>query len=290
MAKRIQDPTFAAYMAEINTYPLMTREEEYKVAKDYQLTKNPVSGQKLVKANLRFAVKVAYKYAPSGHDMMDLVQEANMGLMRGLKKFDPDKGYKFITYAVWWIDARLRNYLITNQSQVKFGTTGPQRNLFFRLRGEKAKMMALYNEISYEDLAEILGESIEDVREADMRMAQKDFSLQAPRGEEGDTTFQDVLVSTDPDQYELVERQSRKDRMDEIVGKLSLNGKEWAILERRLKSLDPLTLQELGTEFGVSRERIRQIEAQLKNRIRKEIGKQQELHGRDPDSSPDTII
>lgn len=275
MKSRINNPTFSAYMDEINKYPLMTRAEEEAVARDWVKTKNPKASEKLIRANLRFVAKVAYRYASSGHDMMDLIQEGNLGLLRALKHFDPEKGYKFITYGVWWIHAYLKTYLITNQSQVKFGTTGAQRNLYFKLRGEKAKQMALYNEIDYDELSSILGEDKQAIMDADARLAQKDFSLQSMIGEDGETTFQDMLADRGMSALELAENRDRKDGIDEALSKLSLNGKEWAILEKRLKSLDPLTLNELGQEFGVSRERIRQIESRLKDKIRRELKKEE---------------
>ena len=268
MSKSHPNKLFSNYMDEVNRHPVLTREEEMATAREYKLTGDQKLADKLVVSNLRFVAKVVYKYAGTGHNMMDMIQEGNHGLIVALKKFDPEKGYRFVTYAVHWIKAYLRKYLINNHSSVKIGTTAAQRNLFFKLRSERAKLLTLSGEVDANELAEILGESIKDIESLESRIAARDFSLQtALADDENSVTHQDML-SLDAPQFDMSESEERSKRIAELVKKLNLNGKEWVVLEKRLKSDDPLTLQEIADQFDISRERVRQIETRLKEKLK----------------------
>ena len=268
MSKSHPNKLLSNYMDEVNRHPVLTREEEMATAREYKLTGDQKLADKLVVSNLRFVAKVVYKYAGTGHNMMDMIQEGNHGLIVALKKFDPEKGYRFVTYAVHWIKAYLRKYLINNHSSVKIGTTAAQRNLFFKLRSERAKLLTLSGEVDANELAEILGESIKDIESLESRIAARDFSLQtALADDENSVTHQDML-SLDAPQFDMSESEERSKRIAELVKKLNLNGKEWVVLEKRLKSDDPLTLQEIADQFDISRERVRQIETRLKEKLK----------------------
>ena len=278
MPRAAQDRNFLRYMNAIKQYPLLTKAEEQAVARKYVNTGRLQFAHQLVNSNLRFVAKVAYKYANTGHEMMDLIQEGNEGLMHAVRKFDPDRGYRLISYAVHWIKAYLNRYIITNHSQVKMGTTQAQRMLFFKLRTEKAKVLAQRNnesEVTNEEMAEMLGCHPHEIQDMEVRLAQRDFSLQGELSQsphmEGHTTFQDRLVDNRPDQLAQVETHFAAEKIRDLISQLKLNEKEHYIVYHRLMNTDPETLQEIGDKFDVSRERIRQIEANLKHKIKAAI-------------------
>lgn len=271
-----KDKQFLQYMGSLNKYKILTKEQEYDLAKKFAETKDPKYAHALVTANLKFVAKVVYKYANTGHEMMDLIQEGNEGLMAAVRKFDPDKGYKLITYAVWWIKAYVNRYIISNHSQVKLGTTQAQRMLFFKLRSTKAEMLHSKNgeDVTAEELAEVLECEVKDIQDMEVRLAGRDFSLQSQiNGEESGQhhTFQDSLVDQHTDQSTLVENSILADKLKGLIEKLDLNVKERYIIQHRLMNTDPVTLQVIGEKFMVSRERIRQIEANLKHKIKAAI-------------------
>ncbi len=272
-----KDKNFLKYMASLNRYPIMNKEEEAKVARLFVETGKAEYAHRLVTSNLKFVAKITYKYANTGHEMMDLIQEGNEGLMAAVRKFDPEKGYKLISYAVWWIKAYLNRYIISNHSSVKLGTTQAQRKLFFSMRSEKARLLAEKNggEVTNEEMAELLSVQPHEIEEMEIRLAGRDFSLQSPLGlhsGDGDrTTFQDQLIDPNPDQSQVVENAMIADKIKELLTTLDLNAKERYIVQHRLMNTDPVTLQAIGERFSVSRERIRQIEANLKDKIRQAI-------------------
>ena len=260
------------YVAEINKYPLLTREEELELANFYRQTGDVAAAHRLVVSNLRFVVKVAHQYRAYGFKLLDLIQEGNIGLMMAVKKFEPERGYRLISYAVWWIRAQIRSFIVRSWSLVKMGTTFAQRKLFFSLRGAKSKAQS--NEQDASSMAELvsheLGVSQDEFHEMEMRLAARDFSLDAKVNEESQQAFVDGLRTPSESQEEQLVQHEQEQLLRSSVGEVmdSLNDKERAIVERRFLSDEPATLQEIGDHFNVSRERVRQIEDKLKKRLR----------------------
>lgn len=253
------------YLNEIRKYPLLTKEEEGELALRYHKSKDPLAAEKLVTSNLRFVVKIALEYSKYGAKVMDVIQEGNVGLMHAVKEFNPYKGVRLITYAVWWIRGYIRDYLLKQYSVVKIGTTRNQKKLFYRLQKEQQKMESLGQDAPLALLSSRLDVSEKDVEIMNQRMRNRDVSLDAPLDDEGNGHLIDLQVDgTDsPDRQlenqELVEL--LKEKVEEI--KPSLNEKELAILEERILSDEPKTLQEIGDRFGITRERARQLEERL---------------------------
>ena len=253
------------YMAEIIQYPLLSREEEYRLAKRYIEKGDLQAAKKLITSNLRFVAKIANEYRGYNLNIMDLIQEGNIGLMQAVKRFDPTRGYRLISYAVWWIRAYIQNYIIRTWSLVKLGTTQAQRKLFYKLRSAKQELdMAgeVLTPEDYETLAEELAVSEEELVEMDKRMSKKDASLDAEISKDGQKTNLDFLTDEEPTQEEILTKAEEEERLKEgleIVLK-DLKDRERFIIERRLLRENPLTLQEIGDELNLSRERVRQIE------------------------------
>lgn len=254
------------YMAEISKYPILSREEEYRLAVMYRKKEDLEAAKKLITSNLRFVIKIAYKYRNYGINLMELIQEGNLGLMQAVKKFDPTRGYRLITYAVWWIRAYIQSYIIKTWSLVKIGTTQAQKKLFYKLSSAKRKM-ELANKIlspeDYKTLAKELGVSDEAVAEMEQRMAGKDVSLDVEIREEGErATHLDFLADKLASQEEILtkiqEEEKIKRELDTALK--SLEKRERFIIENRILRDNPLTLEELGTKLNISRERVRQIE------------------------------
>lgn len=260
------------YMQEVQRHPLLTPEQEKELSEEYHRTGNVVIAAKLVTANLRLVVKLAYEYRRAYRNIMDLIQEGNIGLMQAVKRYDPYRGVKLSSYAAWWIRAYMLRYILNNWRLVKLGTTQAQRKLFFNLNKEKAKLSAMGIEPSHAEIAKRLSVDEKDVIEMDRRLAASDASLDTPLGDsEGrQTTRMDLLpaASAGPDQ--LTESYQLQEMLREHleVFKQTLAGKDLLIFERRMIADEPITLQELGEEFGVSRERVRQLEARLAGKLR----------------------
>ena len=254
------------YMAEISKYPILSREEEYRLAVMYRKKEDLEAAKKLITSNLRFVIKIAYKYRNYGINLMELIQEGNLGLMQAVKKFDPTRGYRLITYAVWWIRAYIQSYIIKTWSLVKIGTTQAQKKLFYKLSSAKRKM-ELTNKIlspeDYKTLAKELGVSGEAIAEMEQRMAGKDLSLDVEIREEGErATHLDFLADKLASQEEILtkiqEEEKIKRELDTALK--ALEERERFIIENRILRDNPLTLEELGTKLNISRERVRQIE------------------------------
>jgi RNA polymerase sigma-32 factor len=266
------------YMAEIKRIPLLSREEEDRLARRYRDQGDVEAAHQLVTANLRFVVKVAYQFRSYGMRMLDLIQEGNLGLMRAVQKFNPDRGYRLISYAVWWIKAFLQAYILKTFSMVKLGTTQSQRKLFFRLRSARARLeqetRAAGEEMTpqarVERLAQELGVQDGEVIEMELRLAARDFSLDMEVGEESKETHLDLLPSASDSQEDVVANHEVRGLMRKDVNAAlqTLNHKERLIVEQRLMNDDPPTLREIGDQWGVSRERARQIEASAIKKIR----------------------
>ena len=266
-----------AYMAEVSRHPLLSREEELELAQLYARTGDRDAAWKLVTANLRLVVKIAREYHRGVFQLLDLIQEGNVGLMQAVKKFDPLKGVKLSTYAAWWIRAYIIRFIMDNWRQVKLGTTQAQRKLFFNLNKERERLLARGIEPSPRLLAKNLRVDEGDVMEMSARMAGDDLSLDQPlRGAEGEssTTHLDRLEDgASPADESLAAEQMRRLFREklEAFGKTLTDEREKAIFADRLLPSDgapPATLSDLGARFGLTRERARQIEARLTGRLR----------------------
>lgn len=261
------------YISEISNYPVLSRKEEYELAMKYKKDGDLEAARKLVSSNLRFVVKIANEYRNYGINVMDLIQEGNIGLMQAVKGFDPTRGYRLISYAVWWIRAYIQNHLIKSWSLVKVGTSQAQRKLFYKLRSTKQKM-ELGGETpsveNYEDIAEELDVSPKDVAEMDQRMSMKDFSLDSEVAKDNDHTHLDFLEDSALNQEEVVEKSQETDlireNLNEVLG--NLNDRERYIIENRILAEKPETLEDIGSRFGISRERVRQIESAALKKIK----------------------
>ncbi|HKF27748.1 MAG TPA: RNA polymerase factor sigma-32 [Candidatus Binataceae bacterium] len=258
------------YLAEIRRFPLLTREEEAEIAKRYHRHHHREDAFRLVTANLRLVVKIALEFARASRNVLDLIQEGNVGLMEAVKNFDPYRGIRFPSYAVWWVRAYIYRYLINNWRLVKIGTTQAQRKLFFNLRKESERLEAQGFRPEPKLLAQRMGVKESEVREMQDRMSQSEVSLDQPSGQSEDVALVEVLPdnSDNPEEAAAADewRNFARERVEEFAA--TLKDKELEIFNQRLLTEDPATLQEIGERFGISRERVRQIETRLKNRLR----------------------
>jgi len=262
------------YLIEISNHPVLSREEEYKLAVKYRDEGDLDAAKKLVSANLKFVVKVANEYKNYGINMMDVIQEGNIGLMNAVKGFDPTKGYRLISYAVWWIRAYIQNYLMKSWSLVKVGTNQAQRKLFYKLRSAKNSLDKDSDFITEEDytrIAKELGVRNKDVVEMDQRMSRKDFSLDSTIGESQDNTYISMLEDKKFNQEDLLAKSqlenSVKDNIEPILE--TLKDRERYIIEKRILTDSPQTLDEIGKKYEISRERVRQIENSALKKMKK---------------------
>lgn len=269
-ALALTDPV-ALYMAEVRKYPLLTREQEQELAMRYRETGDKRAAEMLVTSNLRFVVKVAAEYSKFGARLIDLVQEGNVGLMHAVREFNPYKGVRLITYAVWWIRGYIQDYLMRQYSMVRIGTTQSQRKLFYRLQKEKELLESMGQEPSVQLLSSRLGVSESDVETMSQRLQGRDVSLQTAVDDNGKTTLLDFESSDDIPIDEQMGHAEMLSLLHEGIEDLkdSLNDRERELLEDRLLSDEPLTLQEIGEKYGVTREAVRQMENRLMAKIRK---------------------
>ena len=261
------------YLNEIRKYPVLSREEERKIATRFYETKDPKAGELLVKSNLRFVVKIAAEYARFSNRMIDLIQEGNVGLMQGVKEFNPHKGVRLITYAVWWIRGYIQEYLMRQFSMVRIGTTANQRKLFYQLQRQKEELEKMGSQERIEEIAKELDIPADEVAEMVKRISSRDVSIDKPVGEDDDAvSLGSLLKKEDPglavdDQLALQEQISQlKEAIEQI--KPSLSEKELIILEERILNEEPLTLQEIGEKYKITREAVRQGEVRLINKIK----------------------
>ena len=266
-----RDP-LAAYMKEVQAHSLLSPEEEKRLAILYTETQDVNAAARLVTANLRLVVKLAYEYRRAYRNMMDLIQEGNMGLMQAVKKYDPYRGVKLSSYAAWWIRAYMLRFILANWRMVKLGTTQAQRKLFFNLSKEKARLSAMGIEPSNEEIARRLDVTESEVEEMDRRLARGDASLDVPVNEsDGRTIARVELLPTTSAQPDLATEGAElgellREHLSEF--RKGLSGKDLIIFDQRLVADEPRTLQDLGDEFGVSRERVRQLEARMTGKLR----------------------
>ena len=275
--------TLDIYIGEINRHPLLTAEEEFKLAVELKKNNDIEAAEKLIVSNLRFVVKIAHEYRNYGIKLTDLIQEGNIGLMHAVKKFDPYKGYRLISYAVWWIRAYMQNYIIKSWSLVKIGTTQAQRKLFFKLSQAKKRLENLSEKNpEFSEIAESLGVKEVELEEMDLRLSHRDLSLDAFISEDGESTHMDYLAYEGEDQeISLIKKEEMALVKRNIAGALAkLNEKEKYIITHRVMADHPETLQEIGNRYHITRERARQIEKQALNKMRLAIpylGKEPEL-------------
>lgn len=267
--------TLTRYLWEIGKNPVLSREEEHEMAVRYVEHGDIDAAYKLVASNLRLVVKIANEYRRAAFNLLDLIQEGNVGLMLAVKKFDPYKGVKLSTYAAWWIRAYIIRYVMDNWRLVKLGTTQTQRKLFFNLRKEKRKLESMGFKPESKLLAENLDVQEQDIVDMEQRLAGADSSLQAPVGsEEGSQTLGDRLKlegdGTDEVLADIELRSIFREKLERF-GETIDDERDRAIFRERLLAEDPLTLQEIGSRFGVSRERARQIEKKLIGRLKEHM-------------------
>jgi len=250
------------YMTEIRRFPLLSEAEEYRYAVSFYDDKDLTAAHSLITSNLRFVVKIAYEFRHYGLKMLDLIQEGNIGLMMAVRKFNPYKGVRLISYAVWWIKAYIQNHIISSWSLLKIGTTQAQRKLFFKLRQAKSALVGTDdNEEDMQTAAQSLHVSEQEFSEMEQRM-RGDCSLNAEiLGSDGATPLEslaDDRLNQEELLVEFQENQNLQQKVAEVVGRL--NEKERYIIEQRITADEPMTLQEIASHFSISRERVRQIE------------------------------
>src|SRR5271166_4358781 len=262
----------ARYLEEIRRFPMLEPQQEYMLAKRWQEHEDAAAAQKLVTSHLRLVARIAMGYRGYGLPIGEVISEGNVGLMQAVKRFDPDKGFRLATYAMWWIRAAIQEYILRSWSLVKMGTTASQKKLFFNLRKAKSRISALdegdLRDDQVESISKRLGVAKQDVVDMNRRLG-GDASLNAPLREDGEGEWQDWLVDDSADQEaQLADREESDTRLGALKGALLvLNPRERRIFEARRLTDDPITLEELSTEFGVSRERVRQIEVRAFEKV-----------------------
>jgi RNA polymerase sigma-32 factor len=266
------------YLDEIRKFPMLEPSEEFMLAKRWQKDADQAAAEKLITSHLRLVARIAMGYRGYGLPIGEVISEGNVGLMQAVKRFEPDKGFRLATYAMWWIRASIQEYILRSWSLVKMGTTAAQKKLFFNLRRTKAQMQALEDgDLRPEHVTAIatkLGVTEEDVISMNRRLG-GDSSLNAPlrADSEGGGEWQDWLADDTPGQEEiLVDSEERAQRKGFLTGALDvLNNRERRIFEARRLAEEPATLEDLSTEFNVSRERIRQIEVRAFEKVQKAV-------------------
>jgi len=257
-----------AYLSEISRHAVLTREEELEVAEKVHRYKDREASQKLVTSNLRLVVKIALEYYNTYLNVLDLIQEGNVGLLHAVKKFNPYRGTRFSTYSSFWIRAYILKYIMDSWSIVKVGTTQSQRRLFYRLKKEKRKLEAAGVFPAAQLIAETLDVKVAEVEDMEKRLSHSDVSLEHPAYADGEETFLDMITSDD-NVEDLVSDKEKKEILKRKIGEFkdTLTDKESFIFEHRIMIEEPLTLQEIGAQFRISRERVRQLE----NRVLKKF-------------------
>ena len=270
------------YLQEIRKFPMLSHEEEFMLAKRWLDNEDIDAAHKMVTSHLRLVAKIAMGYRGYGLPLAEMISEGNVGLMQAVKKFDPDKGFRLATYAMWWIKAAMQEYILHSWSLVKMGTTAAQKKLFFNLRRMKGRLKALdEGDLSQENVAKIATElkvAESDVVSMNRRLSGPDASLNAPvrTDGDGDGEWMDWLVDESDSQEVVLAEEDELLKRREMLSQAmtSLNDRERHILtERRLKE-NPLTLEELSVDYGISRERVRQIEVRAFEKLQKAIRNQ----------------
>lgn len=267
------------YLQEIRKFPMLEPDEEYMLAKRYKEHEDPGAAQKLITSHLRLVAKIAMGYRGYGLPISEVISEGNVGLMHAVKRFEPEKGFRLATYAMWWIRAAIQEYVLRSWSLVKIGTTAAQKRLFFNLRKVKGQIAALDDGNLHPDqikqIATTLRVSEEDVVSMNQRLS-GDASLNAPmRADEGASEWQDWLADDTPDQETVLgDSEEFTERMGMLTNAMQdLNDREKAIFQARRLRDEPATLEELAQEYNVSRERIRQIEVRAFEKVQEAVQK-----------------
>jgi RNA polymerase sigma-32 factor len=264
------------YLQEIRKFPMLTAEEEGTLSRRWRDHEDLEAAHKLVTSHLRLVAKIAMGYRGYGLPLGELISEGNVGMMQAVKRFDPERGFRLATYAMWWIRAAIQEYILHSWSLVKMGTTASQKKLFFNLRKAKSKISALDEGDLRDDQVEIiatrLGVAKQEVIDMNRRLG-GDASLNAPLREEGEGEWQDWLVDDSASQESLLaqseESDNRREALSQALG--VLNDRERRIFEARRLADDPITLEDLSTEFGISRERVRQIEVRAFEKVQQAV-------------------
>ncbi|MFD1333098.1 RNA polymerase sigma factor RpoH [Methylopila musalis] len=275
----VSDSGLSKYLDEIRKFPMLEPQEEYMLAKRWREHGDRDAAHRLVTSHLRLVAKIAMGYRGYGLPIGEVVSEGNVGLMQAVKRFEPDKGFRLATYAMWWIRASIQEYILRSWSLVKMGTTANQKKLFFNLRKAKSQISALEDgDLKPDQVKQIatkLGVGEQDVIDMNRRLG-GDASLNAPlREDEGSSEWQDWLVDdSDSQESRLAENEELDNRRKALSGALTvLNDRERRIFEARRLADEPLTLEELSSEFGVSRERVRQIEVRAFEKVQDAVRK-----------------
>jgi RNA polymerase sigma-32 factor len=269
------DSNLSRYLQEIRKFPLLGKDEEYMLAKRWKEYEDPEAAARMVNSHLRLVAKIAMGYRGYGLPLGEVISEGNVGLMQAVKRFEPDKGFRLATYAMWWIKASIQEYILRSWSLVKIGTTAAQKKLFFNLRRMKGEIKALeegdLNDENLHKIATKLGVSEREVVNMNRRMAGPDPSLNAPVRSDSEGEWQDWLVdSSDNQETVLADQQELAERQRMLVdGMKVLNEREQQILVARRLQEDPKTLEDLSQEYGISRERVRQIEVRAFEKLQK---------------------
>jgi RNA polymerase sigma-32 factor len=267
--------TLDLYISQINQFPLLSPEEEFKLAVRFKKQNDTEAAERLVTSNLRFVVKIAHEYRNYGVKLLDLIQEGNVGLMHAVKKFNPYKGYRLISYAVWWIRAYMQNFIIKTWSLVKIGTTQAQRKLFFKLNQTKKRLQNMASKSpEFGEIAESLNVKETEIEEMDVRLNSRDLSLDAFIDDDGELSHINCLADKGENQEAALIRHEETALVKRnIAGALArLNDREAYIIQHRVMSEDPETLQEIGDRFKITRERARQVEKEALRKMRHAIG------------------
>ena len=264
------------YLTEIRKFPMLARDQEFMLAKAWQEHEDPKAAHQMVTSHLRLVAKIAMGYRGYGLPIGEVISEGNVGLMQAVKKFDPDRGFRLATYAMWWIRASIQEYILRSWSLVKMGTTASQKKLFFNLRKAKSAISAFQEGDLHPDQVDIiatkLGVQKDEVVSMNRRLSGPDASLNAPMRVDGESEWQDWLEDTSAvsQETQVAESEERTQRMSLLeAAMIDLSDRERHILtERRLKD-DPTTLEDLASQYGVSRERVRQIEVRAFEKLQK---------------------
>ncbi|MBK7975648.1 MAG: RNA polymerase factor sigma-32 [Deltaproteobacteria bacterium] len=264
------------YLAEIRRYPVLDRDEEHRLAVAYREDGDPDAAFRLLASNLRLVVMIAREYQRSLRNLLDLIQEGNVGLMEALKRYDPYRGVRFPSYAVWWIRAYMIRYVLNNFRLVKIGTTQAQRKLFFNLNQEKQRLERMGIHPGPALLAERLDVEEREITEMEQRLSTPEISTETPLGDDGNNTLLGVLAAQGTPADELLADEEYRSAAMQAIHAFAagLDGKEKIIFEERLLNENPATLETLGKRFGVTRERVRQLEKRLLDRMRVSLEKE----------------
>jgi RNA polymerase sigma-32 factor len=268
-----QSSPIGGYLQRIDQFPLLTPEEERTLALRWKAHKDPAAAQRLVLANLRFVVKIAFEYRPYGVRLLDLIQEGNLGLLVAVDRFDPDRNVRLTTYAVWWIRAYIQEYIRRSWSLVRFGTTRAEQRCFYQLRRERQKLERSGEKADPSDLARALGVTPGELERIEARITRRDLSLDDPAYLDADETRGERLADggLSPEATVAASEAGRRARAGIWRALEALDQRERTIIERRYLRAKSATLRELGAAFGISGERVRQLEARAKAKMRAEL-------------------